>query len=151
GPDGDRQPTGDANRPHRPAHHAHQPDHPGHGQHRPGGALEPGAVDHGPDPAGHLVRVRQPGPPAGATRRPCRGAVMNRALAVDRAWTGILWATALLVVGILLSIIGYFVIQSLGTLSLGFIFGTPSNSSVGGIFPLIFNSFYILVLTLLIT
>jgi phosphate transport system permease protein len=76
---------------------------------------------------------------------------MNRALAVDRAWTAVLWATALLVVGILISIIGYFVIQSIGTLSPGFIVGSPSNSALGGIGPLIFNSFYILILTLIIT
>lgn len=76
---------------------------------------------------------------------------MNRALTVDRAWTGILWGVAIFVVAILIAIIAYFLISSIGTLSASFVIGTPSNSVLGGIGPLIFNSLYILVLTLLIT
>jgi phosphate transport system permease protein len=76
---------------------------------------------------------------------------MNRALTVDRAWTGILWGVAILVVAILVAIIAYFLISSIGTLSASFVVGAPSSSALGGIGPLIFNSLYILVLTLLIT
>ena len=71
--------------------------------------------------------------------------------AVDRVWTGILWAIALFVVAILLAIIAYFMIASIGTLSPAFLVGDPSDTELGGIGPLLFNSLYILVLTLLIT
>jgi phosphate transport system permease protein len=76
---------------------------------------------------------------------------VNRALAIDRAWTGILWGVAIFVVAVLVAIIGYFLITSIGTLSANFVVGAPSSTFVGGIGPLIFNSLYILVLTMLIT
>jgi phosphate transport system permease protein len=76
---------------------------------------------------------------------------VNRALAVDRAWTVILWGVAVFVVAILLAIIAYFLITSIGTLSASFVVGAPSSTVLGGIGPLIFNSLYILILTMLIT
>ncbi len=75
----------------------------------------------------------------------------TRALTVDRIWTGILWGVAFFVVAILLAIIAYFIIDSIGTLSPAFVVGSPSSKALGGIGPLLFNSLYILVLTLLIT
>jgi phosphate transport system permease protein len=76
---------------------------------------------------------------------------VKRTLYVDTIATGALWAVAILVVAILGAIIAHFLIASLGTLSLDFLFGDPSDTSVGGIGPLLWNSIYILGLTLLIT
>src|SRR3954470_16530992 len=108
--------------------------------------MEPGALDDGPHPAPDLVRVRQPGALPGAPR--IDGTSVNRALVVDRAWTGILWGVAIFVVAILLAIIAYFLITSIGTLSPAFVVGSPSSRALGGIGPLIFNSLYILILTM---
>jgi phosphate transport system permease protein len=76
---------------------------------------------------------------------------MKRTLYADSIATGALWAIAILVVAILGGIILHFLLASVGTLSLNFLFGDPSDTSVGGIGPLLWNSVYILVLTLLIT
>jgi len=76
---------------------------------------------------------------------------MRRAILVDRIATGILWGIGIFVVAILLAIIGHFLLAAIGTLSPSFLFGEPSDTEVGGIGPLIWNSVYILVLTLLIT
>jgi phosphate transport system permease protein len=76
---------------------------------------------------------------------------MRRTIWADRAATAILWGIALLVVGVLLAIIVHFLLASIGTISPAFLFGDPSEFSLGGIGPVLFNSVYILVLTLLIT
>ena len=76
---------------------------------------------------------------------------MRRAIVVDRIATGILWGIGILVVTILLAIIGHFLLAAIGTISPSFLFGDPSDTDVGGIWPLIWNSLYILVLTMLIT
>jgi phosphate transport system permease protein len=76
---------------------------------------------------------------------------MNRALVADRVATVVLWAIAVLVLAILAGIIVHFLWASFGTLSLDFLFGDPSDSTVGGIGPVLWNSVYMLVLTLLIT
>lgn len=76
---------------------------------------------------------------------------MNRALRADRIATAILWAIALFVLIVLLAIIGYFVIESLPTFSIGFLFSDPSDSDIGGIGPVLWNSLYMLVLTMLFT
>ncbi len=76
---------------------------------------------------------------------------MKRTLYADTIATGALWAIAILVVTILGAIILHFLFASVGTISLGFLFGDPSDTSVGGIGPLLWNSIYILVLTLLLT
>jgi phosphate transport system permease protein len=69
----------------------------------------------------------------------------------DQIATGVLWvlaaATVLLLVGIIVDIIW----SALPALSLSFVFGDPSDTQLGGIGPLLWNSFYILVLTMLIT
>jgi phosphate transport system permease protein len=52
---------------------------------------------------------------------------------------------------VLLAIIAHFMLASIGTLSPGFFFGDPSDTAIGGIGPVLFNSVYILVLALLIT
>lgn len=76
---------------------------------------------------------------------------MRRAILVDRIATGALWGIGILVVAILLAIIGHFLLAAVGTISPAFLFGDPSDTEIGGIWPLIWNSLYILVLTMLIT
>ncbi len=76
---------------------------------------------------------------------------MTRVLWADRAATAMLWAIALFVIGVLLAIIGHFVIVSLPTFSLSFLVSDPSDTEIGGIGPILWNSIYILVLTMLIT
>lgn len=76
---------------------------------------------------------------------------MSRSITADRLATAALWATALAVVAILLAIIAHFLVASIGTLSPSFLVADPSDLSLGGIGPLLWNSIYILVLTLLIT
>ena len=76
---------------------------------------------------------------------------MNRVLLADRMATAVLWAIAIFVVGILGAIIVHFMLAAWGTLSPSFLFGNPSDVAIGGIGPILFNSVYILVLTLLIT
>jgi len=75
----------------------------------------------------------------------------SRTLLTDRLATATLWAIATLVIAILASIIIHFLWASIGTISFGFLFGDPSDLAVGGIGPVLWNSIYILVLTLLIT
>jgi phosphate transport system permease protein len=76
---------------------------------------------------------------------------MSRVLIADRLATATLWAIAIGVVALLLGIITHFLLASIGTLSPSFLFGNPSDTHVGGIGPILFNSVYTLVLTLLIT
>lgn len=69
----------------------------------------------------------------------------------DRAATAVLWGIALFVVGILLAIIAHFLLSSIGTLDVSFLLSDPSDLAIGGVGPVLFNSLYILVLTLLMT
>ncbi|MBF6605745.1 MAG: phosphate ABC transporter permease PstA [Chloroflexi bacterium] len=76
---------------------------------------------------------------------------MRRAILIDRMATVVLWAIAGLVILILGAIIVHFLLAAVGTISLGFLVGDPSDTTVGGIGPILWNSLYILVLTLAIT
>jgi phosphate transport system permease protein len=76
---------------------------------------------------------------------------MRRTLLADRIATAILWGIAIFVVAILFAIIGHFLLAAVGTLGPAFLFGNPSETSVGGIGPVLWNSVYMLILTLLIT
>lgn len=76
---------------------------------------------------------------------------MTRTLWADRLATAVLWAIALLVVAILFAIIAHFVLASIPTFTLSFLVSDPSDTEVGGIGPILWNSIYILVLTMLIT
>lgn len=69
----------------------------------------------------------------------------------DRIATTVLWVLAAATVLLLMGIIVEIIWSALPTLSLSFVFGDPSDTSLGGIGPLLWNSFYILVLTMLIT
>ena len=75
----------------------------------------------------------------------------RRIRTADRAATITLWAIAILVITVLLAIIAHFVIASIGVISASFIFGAPEEDALAGIGPLIWNSLYILVLTLIFT
>jgi phosphate transport system permease protein len=71
-----------------------------------------------------------------------------RARLTDRIATGILWGLASILVGILASFILYTIVQGFGVLSWQFVTtATVTGSTVG---PQVFNSFYILILALLI-
>jgi phosphate transport system permease protein len=76
---------------------------------------------------------------------------VRRRLLADRAATLVMWAIAVAVIAILLAIITHFLLAAAGSLSLSFLFGDPSDTSLGGIGPVLWNSVYMLVLTLLIT
>ena len=76
---------------------------------------------------------------------------IRRTLLADRIATVVLWGIAIFVVAILLAIIAHFLLAAVGTLGPAFLFGDPSETSVGGIGPVLWNSVYMLVLTLLIT
>jgi phosphate transport system permease protein len=76
---------------------------------------------------------------------------MRRTLLADRIATAILWGIAIFVVAILFAIIGHFLLAAIGTIGPAFLLGDPSETSVGGIGPVLWNSVYMLVLTLLIT
>ena len=75
---------------------------------------------------------------------------MKATLRADRLATVALWAVAIFVLAIHLAIILNFVVRSLGVVSPSFLTSAPSDSELGGIGPLIFNSLYLLALTLLI-
>ena len=76
---------------------------------------------------------------------------MTRTIAADRIATAVLWAAGTAVVAILAAIIAHFLLASIGTLSPSFLVADPSDVSLGGVGPLLWNSIYILALTLLIT
>ena len=74
----------------------------------------------------------------------------GRTIIADRAATVVLWALGIFVIVVLGAIIIHFIIASIGVVSLSFIFGDPSDTELGGVGPLIWNSFYMLVLTMAI-
>lgn len=76
---------------------------------------------------------------------------MRRRIWADRAATGVLWGIAIVVLAILLAIIGHFVVASIGTIGIEFVTGDPSDVAIGGVGPILFNSVYVLGLTLLLT
>jgi phosphate transport system permease protein len=77
-------------------------------------------------------------------------AASGRTIIADRAATVVLWGLGGFVLLLLGLIIVHFVIASAGFMSLSFIFGDPSDTSLGGVGPLLFNSIYMLVLAMLI-
>jgi phosphate transport system permease protein len=72
--------------------------------------------------------------------------------AVDGIMTGVLWAAALSIIVLLAFFIGYILYLGMPAISWHFLTAPPSEVDAGGgIGPEIFNSFYILILTLLFT
>jgi phosphate transport system permease protein len=77
-------------------------------------------------------------------------AASGRSVLADKAATIVLWGLGGFVLLLLGLIILHFVIASIGVVSLSFIFGDPSDSTLSGVGPLLFNSLYMLVLAMLI-
>jgi len=72
--------------------------------------------------------------------------------AVNSLMTGLLWAAALSMIGLLIFFVGYIVYLGAPVISWHFLTSPPSEVQAGGgIGPEIYNSFYILILTLLFT
>ncbi|KAJ52843.1 phosphate transport system permease protein [Clostridium tetanomorphum] len=70
----------------------------------------------------------------------------------DKIWTGILYGISSFVVLLLVALIGYILVRGVSTLSPSFLFGEPKvGEAGGGIGPQLFNSFYMLIVSLLIT
>ena len=78
-------------------------------------------------------------------RKSSRGSML-----ADRAATVVLWGTGVLVLLILGSIILHFALAAWGVVSPSFILSDPSETTLGGILPVLWNSIYMLVLTMLI-
>jgi phosphate transport system permease protein len=77
--------------------------------------------------------------------------VRSRRLA-DSIATGVLWTLAGTILLMLAAFLIYMIYLGAGSLTPSFLFGTPKETSAGGgIGPEIFNSFYILILTLFFT
>ncbi len=71
---------------------------------------------------------------------------------VNKVWTGIFYAVAALVVALLVFLVFEILQKGWGFWDPNFLFGEPSNTRAGGgIGPQLFNSFYMLVITLIIS
>ena len=69
----------------------------------------------------------------------------------DRVVTGLLWGAGLLIIGVLAVFLGYILIKGLPVLSASFVFGPSSDVSVGGgVGAQLFNTFYILFISLIV-
>lgn len=75
-----------------------------------------------------------------------------KAKSVDKIATAILYIISSLVVLLLILFIGYIIYRGRSSLNFNFIFGKPKGSEAGGgIGPQLFNSFYMLLVSLIIT
>lgn len=71
---------------------------------------------------------------------------------VDHIATFFMWLTGFVILGILAAFLGYILYKGLPVLSFDFIFGKPSDIEAGGgVGPQLFNSFYILLLSMLVS
>ena len=68
----------------------------------------------------------------------------------DRAATVVLWGTGAFVLLILGAIIVHFALAAWGVVSPSFVLSDPSDAALGGILPVLWNSIYMLVLTMVI-
>lgn len=72
------------------------------------------------------------------------------ARSLDKIATAFMWLTGMVILGILVIFLGYMLIKGLPVLSWNFITGMPSDINAGGgVGPQLFNSFYILLLSML--
>ena len=78
---------------------------------------------------------------------------VSRARTQDHIATGILWGIAICIIVLVIATIGYIVLSGIGkAVDPSFLFGKPEQFKAGGgIGPELFNSFYLLILTLLIS
>lgn len=71
---------------------------------------------------------------------------------VDKIWTGILYGISIFVLLLLVSLVGYIICKGIHFLDPKFLFTNPKiGEAGGGIFPQLFNSFYMLIITLVIS
>jgi phosphate transport system permease protein len=76
----------------------------------------------------------------------------KNARTVNNIWTGVFYGIAALVVALLVYLVVEIIAKGWGFWDPNFLFGKPSNTMAGGgIGPQLFNSFYMLVLTLIIS
>ncbi|AGY77526.1 phosphate ABC transporter permease PstA [Clostridium autoethanogenum] len=70
----------------------------------------------------------------------------------DRIWTGIFYAVTVFVVALLVALIGYILFKGIGFFKPSFLFGNAKfGEAGGGIGPQLFNSFYMLIVALIIS
>lgn len=68
---------------------------------------------------------------------------------MNKVATGVMWLSGLLIVGILAAFLVFILYKGLPVLSFDFLFGMPSEMKAGGgVGPQLFNSFYILLLSM---
>ncbi|MFD0051318.1 phosphate ABC transporter permease PstA [Actinomycetes bacterium NPDC127524] len=76
----------------------------------------------------------------------------SKARVINNIWTGIFYIIAVAVITLLVFLVGKIMAMGWGFWDPDFLFGTPSNTMAGGgIGPQLFNSFYLLVLSLIIS
>ena len=75
---------------------------------------------------------------------------MQRSILADKAATVVLWGTGFFVMLLLGAILVHFAMAAWGVVSLSFVLGDPSDSALGGIWPILWNSIYMLGLTMLL-
>ncbi len=69
---------------------------------------------------------------------------------IDKLTTMVMWLAAIVILGILVAFLSFILYKGIPVLSWSFIFGKPSEIQAGGgVGPQLFNSFYILILSLL--
>ena len=88
---------------------------------------------------------RPNGPKPSLRRGSSRGSIL-----ADRAATAVLWGTGVFVLLLLGSIIVHFALAAWGVVSPSFVLSDPSDSVLGGVLPVLWNSIYMLALTMLI-
>ena len=86
-----------------------------------------------------------PAPKPSLKRRSSRGSIL-----AAKAATVVLWGTGAFVLLLLGAIILHFAVAAWGVVSPSFLFSDPSDSALGGILPILWNSIYMLVLTMVI-
>lgn len=70
----------------------------------------------------------------------------------DKIATSVLYGISILIVALLVGLIGFILYKGLSSITLKFLFGNPKfGEAGGGIGPQLFNSFYLLVVSLIIT
>jgi phosphate transport system permease protein len=87
------------------------------------------------------------------SRRPApslKGRRTTGSILADRAATAALWGTGAFVLLLLGAILLHFALAAWGVVSPGFVLSDPSDSVLGGIWPVLWNSIYMLALTMLI-
>jgi phosphate transport system permease protein len=86
----------------------------------------------------------------GGPKPSLKGHGSRGSILADRAATTVLWGTGALVLLILGSIILHFALAAWGVVSPSFLLSDPSGEALGGVLPILWNSIYMLALTMLI-